>query len=222
MEVRFMPDVDNIVVVAFNENSRAYGALSSLKSLSDKHQLTARSAAVVERDKSGTLQIKDSFDSDTGVATAGGGFVGMLLGVIGGPVGMLLGLTGGALVGGSFEFRRSDEQDEVLTQLNAAINPGHAVLVAQVNEPSLDALDKAMAELGGTVIRRPEGDVLAELEAAEDAAKAAQEAARKTVWEKKKAQSKERGEDRIAALKAKFSRQHEATGQAPKPSAASS
>jgi len=146
----------------------------------------------------------------------------MLLGVIGGPVGMLLGLTGGALVGGSFDLRQADEQDEAQTQLNAAINPGHPELVAQVNEPSVDVLDKTMAALDGTVVRRPEGDVLAELEAAEEPANAAQAAARKAVWEKKKAQSKEGREGRIAAPKAKFSRHHDATNQAPKPSAAPS
>ena len=144
-----MPIVDSVVVVGFKENNQAYQGLSVLKSLSDQQQLTARSAAVVERGQTGALQIKDSFDADTGVATAGGGFVGMLLGVIGGPVGMLLGLTGGALAGGSFDLRRADEQDEVLTQLNAAINPGHMVLVAQVNEPSVAVLDKAMGDLDG-------------------------------------------------------------------------
>src|SRR5271157_2100790 len=146
-EVAFMPNVDNVVVVAFKDDSKAYEGLSALKSLSDQQQLTARSAAVVERDQTGTLQIKDSLDADTGVATAGGGFVGMLLGVVGGRVGMLLGLTGGALFGGSFELRRADDQDEVLTQLNAAINPGHTVLVAQVDEPTVEVLDKAMADL---------------------------------------------------------------------------
>jgi uncharacterized membrane protein len=218
MEVTLMPIVDNVVVVGFKENSKAYEGLSALRTLSDQKQLTAPSAAVVERDQNGTLQIKDSFDTETGVATAGGGFVGMLLGVIAGPLGMVLGLTGGALAGGSFELRRSDEQDEVLTQLNTAINPGHTVLVAQVNEPTLDVLDKAMANLDGIVLRRSEADVLAELEAAEDAAQAAQTAARKAIREQKKAEMKEKREERIAALKAKFSRHHEATDQAPKPS----
>src|SRR4029453_10178774 len=114
-------------------------------------------------DKNGKLQIKDSFEADTGVATTGGGLVGMLLGVIAGPYGMLLGLTGGALAGGSFELRHGDDEDEVLTRINAAINPGHTVLVAQVNEPTIEVLDKAMGELGGVVIRKSEADVLTEL-----------------------------------------------------------
>ncbi len=74
-----MPIVVSVVVVGFNENSEAYRALSVLKSLSDQRELTARSAAVVERDQSGALLVKDSFDSETGVATAGGGFMGMFL-----------------------------------------------------------------------------------------------------------------------------------------------
>ena len=146
----------------------------------------------------------------------------MLPGVIGGPVGMLLGLTDGALAGGSFELRRADDQDEVLTQINAAVNPGHTVLVAQVNEPSVAVLDNAMGNLDGIVVRRSEADVLAELEAAEDAAQAAQAAARKAVREQKKAEMKEKREDRIAALKAKFTRHDEATDQAPKTSEPSS
>jgi uncharacterized membrane protein len=217
-----MPIADSVVVVGFYENAKAYEAFSKLKSLSNQQQLTARSAALVERDQNGTLQIKDSFDAETGVPTAGGGLVGMLLGAIAGPYGMLLGLTGGALAGGSFELDRGDEQDEVLTQLNAAINPGHTVVVAQVNEPTIEVLDKAMGDLGGVVIRKSEADVLTELEAAEDAANAAQAAARKAVREKKMAEVKEKREDRIAALKAKFSRHHDSTSQAPDPSAASS
>jgi uncharacterized membrane protein len=217
-----MPIVDSVVVVGFDENAKAYEALSKLKSLSDQQQLTARSAAVVERDDNGKLQIKDSFEADTGVATTGGGLVGMLLGVIAGPYGMLLGLTGGALAGGSFELRHGDDEDEVLTRINAAINPGHTVLVAQVNEPAIEVLDKAMGELGGVVIRKSEADVLTELDAAEDAAHAAQAAARKAIREKKMADVKEKREDRIAALKAKFSRHHEATSQAPNPSPSSS
>jgi uncharacterized membrane protein len=207
-----MPVVDSVVVVGFKDNDKAYEGFSVLKTLSDQQKLTARSAAVVERDQTGKLQVKDSFDAETGVDTAGGGFMGLLLGVIGGPVGMLLGLTGGALAGGSFELRRSDDQDEVLTQLNAAINPGHTVLVAQVNEPTEEVLDKAMGDLDGVVVRRSEADVLSELEAAEDAANAAQAAARKAVWEKKKQEIKEKRTDRIAALKAKFSRHAKATG----------
>jgi uncharacterized membrane protein len=217
-----MPIVDSVVVVGFKDNDKAYEGFSTLKSLSDQQQLTARSAAVVERDQAGTLQIKDNFDAESGADTTGGGLVGMLLGVVGGPVGMLLGLTGGALAGGSFEMRRDDEQDEVLTQLNAAINPGHTVLVAQVNEPTVEVLDKAMGDLGGVVVRRSEADVLSELEATEDAANAAQAAAQKAMRDKKKAEVKEKREDRIAALKAKFHGHQEATKQAPEPAQPSS
>jgi uncharacterized membrane protein len=211
-----MPMVDSVVAVGFSENEKAYSGFNELKVLSDQHQLTARSAALVERDASGTLQIKDSFDDEAGVPTAGGGLVGMLLGAIGGPYGMLLGLTGGVLAGGNYELQRGDDQEEVLTHINGAINPGHTVIVAQVNEPTVTVLDKAMGDLGGVVIRESEADVLTELEAAEDAANAAQAAAKKAVHDKKKAQSKAKREDRIEALKAKFSHHDDAATQTPR------
>jgi uncharacterized membrane protein len=214
LEVPLMPFVDSVVVVGFKENSQAYEGFTVLKSLSDQHKVTARSGAVVERDQDGKLQIKDSFDADSGVATVGGGFMGMLLGIIGGPVGMLLGLTGGGLAGGSFDMRRADDQDEALTQLNAAINPGHTVIVAQVNEPTEDVLDKAMGDLGGVVVRKSEADVLTEIDAAEDAANAAQAAARKAVREKKLKEVKEERDERIARLKAMFSRHSDAKDEA--------
>ena len=213
LEVHLMPIVDSVLVVGFKENSKAYEGFSTLKSLSDEGKVTARSAAVVERDDAGKLDIKDSFDNETGVPTVGGGFMGMLLGVIGGPVGMILGLTGGALAGGSFDLRRADQQDDVLTQINAAINPGHTVLVAQVNEPTVEVLDKAMGDLDGVVMRRSEADVVTELDAAEDAARDAQVAAQKAVMNKKMADINEKREDRIAALKAKFSRHHDEAEQ---------
>ena len=53
-----MPIVDSVVVVGFKENDQAYEGLSVLKSLTDQKQLTARSAAVVERDQTGKLQMK--------------------------------------------------------------------------------------------------------------------------------------------------------------------
>jgi DNA polymerase III delta subunit len=74
-----------------------------------------------------------------------------------------------------------------------------------------------MAALGGTVTRRPAEEVLAELEAAEQAARASEKEARRVMREARKAeraekreQSKEMWDERLAALKAKLSH----TGQA--------
>jgi len=203
-----MSDLDNVVVVSFDDDSKPYQALSALKSLSDQGRIVAKSAAVVQRQDTGGLHLSDGFDAETGQATAAGSLIGMLVGVLGGPIGMLLGLSTGALVGGTFDLDRVSGSDAVLSQVNASVPPGKTVLVAEVTEYAVETLDSEMTRLGGTVTRRPTNDVIAELEAAEDAAAAAQEAARKKLREEKKAEYKEKIEDRKAALKAKLTAHH--------------
>jgi hypothetical protein len=70
-----------------------------------------------------------------------------------------------------------------------------------------------MAALGGTVTRRPAEEVLAELEAAEQAARASEKEARRLMREAKKAdragrreQSKEQWDERLSDLKDKLTR----------------
>jgi len=199
-----MTDLDNVVVVSFDEDSKSYQALSVIKSLSEQERLEAKSAAVVERDPSGALHIADGFDDETGEATVVGGLSGMLVGVLGGPLGMMLGASTGALVGGTVDIERASDSDAVLSQLNTLIEPGRTVLVAEVTEYVPEVLDAEMGRLGGTVARRPTDEVIAELEAAEDAAAAAEAAARKVVRERKKAETKQKLDERKAALKAKL------------------
>jgi uncharacterized membrane protein len=83
-----MSDLDNVVVVSFEDDSKPYQALSALKSLTDQGRLTVNSAAVVQRDGTGSLHIGDGFDAETGEATAAGSLTGMLVGVLGGPIGV--------------------------------------------------------------------------------------------------------------------------------------
>lgn len=203
-----MSNLDNVVVVSFDDNSKPYHALSVFKSMSQQGRLVTKSAAVVQRDDKGALHIRDGFDAETGDATATGSLVGMLVGVLGGPIGMLLGLSTGALIGGTFDLERASDSDAVLSQVNTYLQPGKTVLVAEVTEDAVEALDTEMGRLGGTVTRRPTNQIVAELEAAEDAAAAAQNAARKALREQKNAERKEKFDERKAALKAKWTPHH--------------
>ena len=93
----------NVIAVTFDERSKAYQALSTLKGLDREGRIELKSAAVVERDATGRLQIPEGTDNAGGEGFAAGGLIGMLVGVLGGPVGMLLGLGTGGLIGGSYD-----------------------------------------------------------------------------------------------------------------------
>ena len=160
---------DNVIVVQFDEPSKAYQALSELNHLGDEGRIDVRSAVLLERSPDGTVRIPEGADNAAGFYLLSGGLLGMLVGALAGPVGLLLGASFGALGGSAGEVARSADQDVALEAIGARIAPGSPALVAEVTEPAEEVLDKSMAALGGTVTRRSASDVYAEVVAAEKA-----------------------------------------------------
>jgi uncharacterized membrane protein len=195
---------ENVVVVGFTEPSKAYQALSVLKESDATGRIGLESAAVVERTATGELSIPESADNVGLVGTASGSLIGMLVGVLGGPVGLLLGWGAGALMGGAFDIDRAETSDEALTVLGRAIPPETTALIASVEEPSVEVIDEEMSKLGGEVTRRPVADVMAELEAAQQAADAAAAEARRSVREQHKAELQAGIDERVGKLKEKL------------------
>ena len=160
---------DNVIVVQFDEPSKAYQALSELNRMGSEGKVDVKSAVLLERRKDGTVQTPEGADNAAGYYLASGGLIGLLVGALGGPVGMLLGGSIGAMAGSIGELDRADDQDVALQTIGERIQPGSPALVAEVTEPAEEVIDKAMATLGGKVTRRPASDVYAEVVATEDA-----------------------------------------------------
>ncbi len=160
---------DNVIVVQFDEASKAYQALSELNRAGDEGRVDVKSAVLVERGKDGSVQTPEGADNAAGFYLASGGLIGLLLGALGGPVGVLLGGSIGALGGSVGELERADDQDVALQTIGERIQPGSPALVAEVTEPAEEVVDGMMAALGGKVTRRPASDVYAEVVATEDA-----------------------------------------------------
>ena len=192
------------VVITFPQHGTAYEALSKLSSAEG---FEIRSAAIVERDKDGHLHVAEGDDAMAGAGTLGGSLIGMLVGVLGGPVGMLLGWGAGAASGALYDADRLDTGDEAIEQFGAQVPAGGNALLAETVEDTTEPLDAFVSEMGGTIVRRPLDEVLAELEAQEAAAEEAQKAARKAIREQKKQERKESFHQRTDALKAKFRKQ---------------
>jgi uncharacterized membrane protein len=181
---------DNVIVVQFDEPSKAYQALSELNHLGDEGRVDVRSAVVLERNQDGSVRVPEGADNAAGVYVLSGGLIGMLVGALGGPVGMLLGASFGALGGSAGELARATDDDLALQQIGARIVPGRPALVAEVTEPAEEVVDKAMSALGGTVTRRAASDVYGEVVAAENASDLADVEAVKTRVRKHRAEHK--------------------------------
>jgi uncharacterized membrane protein len=201
---------DSVIAVSFHEDANAYEALSRLKELDSKGEIGVRAAAVVVRGEDGKIVEKDQIGDAPYEATAGGGLVGLLIGILGGPIGVIVGGATGVLVGSLFDDDDQDETESVLGEISKSIKVGPAGLLAQVGEHSPEAIDAVMARLGGTVLRRSAADVEVEVANAEEAQRAAKKKAQKELREAHHKHHKEEVDAKIAELKSKLHRHDKA------------
>src|SRR5215211_1621960 len=189
---------DNVILVTFEEESKAYQAASVLKQADVEGRIVLQAIAIVQRTEDGTLRVKEGEVDDFPVATwtataigaATGGLIGLTLGVLGAPLGLLLGGAWGTLLGSLIDLDALTEEESVLATMARAIQPGTTALIAGVTEPTTEVVDTEMERLGGVIIRRPVAEVEAEL-AAEEATRAAEEEARRKLREERKPGLKE-------------------------------
>jgi uncharacterized membrane protein len=197
-------DTSNVLVVSFDVDDNAYEALTELKELDSQDQIEVKAAGVVVRQEDGHLLVKDEIGDNPLAGTATGGIVGLLIGVLGGPLGILIGGVTGLLIGSLFDLDDEDEDESVLSDIARATRVGRPTLLAEVDEPSPEVLDAAMARLSGAVLRRPVVDVEAEIAAAEEAQKAAKRQARKVLREQRRDKARSDVHEMIEKLKAKL------------------
>jgi uncharacterized membrane protein len=195
---------NNVIVVGFAQDERAYEALTALKQLAQQQQVQVEGVAVVARGEDGRIEVKDQVSDDSYFGTASGGLVGLIIGVLGGPLGVLIGGATGVLIGSLFDMADLDDTDSVLSEMSKAVQPGRTALLAQVVEQSPEVVDTAMARLSGTVVRRPVYAVEAEMAAAEDAQRAAKRQARKDLREARLQQHRDEAHKKVEELKAKL------------------
>ena len=201
----------DVVVVNFDEDSKAYEALTILKELDSQNQVELRAAAVVVRDDDGKVIVKDEIGDSFGAGIATGGIIGLLIGVIGGPLGVLIGGASGLLAGSLFDLHEEFETKSALSEISRSVKVGHTALLAEVSESSPEVLDSAMARLSGTVLRRQVHEVEAEIAAAEEAQHQAATEARKRLHKERKEQHQKEIDAKIGELKAKVRPQKKET-----------
>ena len=201
---------DNVLVISFGEDpendANAYQALTDLEQLDSQGQIKIAGAAVVARDPDGRIDIKSDVANDPFAGTATGGAIGVLLGIIGGPLGMLLGGTYGALAGSMFDLDDTVTTESVLGEISEQVQPTRTSVLAQVDEPSPEVIDAAMARLGGQVMRRPASEIEQEIAAAQDAQRKAEREARAELHKARVEKSKEDAHAKVEELKAKLHR----------------
>jgi uncharacterized membrane protein len=160
-----------LVVWIFEEVDKAEEALRFFKQLKRDHVIAAvRNAAVLVKDESGQLAVREAQDVDAKRGTRFGAITGALVGLLGGPVGAVIGAAAGAATG-RVAARKIDMgfPDEYLKNLQDNLQPGNSALIALIEHEWTGEVTEALKQFGGQQFRQAlPDDIVAQLLADED------------------------------------------------------
>jgi len=130
-----------------------------LRDLHRDGDITLYASAVVVKDPTGKIEIKQAADEGP-VGAAVGLVVGGLFGVMGGPAGIALGASLGGLSGLLFDLDSSGIDAAFLDKASNALLPAKAAVLAEIEETWVTPVDTRLRRLGGVVFRRQRSEVV--------------------------------------------------------------
>jgi uncharacterized membrane protein len=144
--------MDKVVAVVFDDEKQAYEGLRAFRDLHREGSITLYSAAVVAKDASGTVSVREAGEGPAG--TFFGLLTGSLVGLLGGPVGLAVGAGTGTLIGAAFDLTRAGIAGDFLEDVSEYLLPGKAAVFTELDEEWQAPIDTRMEALGGHVFRR--------------------------------------------------------------------
>jgi len=151
--------MDKMIVVVFDSELKAYEGSKALQELQDDGSISLYAKAVIARDATGKVAVKQQGDMGP-VGTAVGLLTGSLIGLIGGPVGVAVGASAGTYAGMLYDLAQLGIGEDFLSEVEKSLRPGEAAVVAEVGEEWATPVDSRMQTLGGVVLRRTREDVM--------------------------------------------------------------
>lgn len=124
--------MSNIIVITFDNEDEAKQVRKALKEVEHGGYLSLDDSAIVVRDQEGKYHVHNELDRGVKVGALGGGFLGLLLGVMFAPIGgLLLGAAAGGLIGSAFDLGISKK---FIKDVEASMEPGTSALFVVVRE----------------------------------------------------------------------------------------
>lgn len=195
--------MSKFVVVVFPSETQAYQGTRALQDLDMEGSVTLYGMAVIAKDASGKVAIKQAADQGP-LGTALGALVGSLVGVIGGPAGVAIGLAGGTVIGSLMDLFNFGVGDDFLAKVSKDLGPGKSAVVAEIAEDWTTPLDTRMESLGGTVLRTWRADFEDDQLAKEAAACQADVAELRAEYAKARAEAKAKVKAKLDQANAAF------------------
>ena len=145
--------MERMLIAIFNTTPHALKAVIALKDLHRAGDITLYTTAVIAKDVSGTISIKQASERKLKGAPLGL-LSGILLGTLGGAIGLAIGGLIGGLAGLILDLAKAGVSADFLEEASQSLAPGKTTLLAELDETLEAAVDAKLVKLGGRVSRR--------------------------------------------------------------------
>ena len=198
--------MDRMLVVVFDNESKAYEGKKALQQLADEGSIGLYAYAVLNKKPDGTASIKQG-DTAGPLGTLLGTSFGSLIGLLGGPAGMLVGAAAGMGAGAGMDFANLGIGEDFIDDVTKELKPNTVALVAEVEEDWVAPVDTRMEAIGGRVFRRALAEVTNQIHDENLAAMKADLAQMKAEHAEAKADQKAKLQEKINQLDTKIQTQ---------------
>ena len=141
--------MSNLVVLTFEDTHQATEAYEALKRAQGFGQLKIDDAAVIVKQESGKVEIKNQLDTGVKWGAVGGGLLGLLLASLFFPLaGLAIGALGGALVGKTLDL---GVDQKFVRDVTETLKPGSSALFVIGKSDHPDAVTAVLRPFKGTI-----------------------------------------------------------------------
>ena len=150
--------MDRMLVVVFDNETKAYEGKKALLQLDGEGSISVYAYAVLSKNADGTTSVKQGDDAGPIGSLLGTSF-GSLIGLLGGPVGLAIGATAGLAVGGAVDINNARIGEDFIEDVTKVLLPNKVAVVAEIEEEWTTPVDTRMEAIGGIIFRRALSDV---------------------------------------------------------------
>jgi len=141
--------MSHLIVLSFDDTEQAGQAFEALKKSQRGGHLRIDDAAVIVKQESGKVEIKNQLDTGVKWGAVGGGVLGLLLAGVFFPLaGLAIGAVGGALVGKSLDL---GVDQKFVKDVTETLNPGMSALFVIGSSDKPDAISGLLRPFQGTI-----------------------------------------------------------------------
>ena len=141
--------MSHLIVVTVEDANEAGQVLDTLRSVQKEGYLSLDDSALVVKDESGKVHVKNEMDRGVKIGAVGGGVLGLLLGSVFFPLGgLLVGALAGGLIGKTVDL---GVDQRFVKEVGEDMQPGTSALFFLVRDADPDVAVAALRPYKGTV-----------------------------------------------------------------------